>query len=91
MNFIRSLLIILWKLVMISAVALAAATWLGFPTALLTSLMVYFTATANSFFADAIDIYTGLDSKGATLTSMFRMRSRPVSYTHLTLPTNREV
>ena len=76
MNFIRSLLIILWKLVMISAVALAAATWLGFPTALLTSLMVYFTATANSFFADAIDIYTGLDSKGATLTSMFRMRSR---------------
>ena len=30
----------------------------------------------SGFFADAIDIYTGLDSKGATLTSMFRMRSR---------------
>jgi hypothetical protein len=73
-NFVRGLVVIWAKLAMLSAAALAAAAWLGFPTALLASLMVYVTAVASGFFADAIDIYTGLDRKDATLAAMVRLR-----------------
>ena len=54
---------------------MAAASWLGFPIAVLASLMVFVTAVASAFFADAIDIYTGLDDAIPTLSSMFRLRS----------------
>ena len=73
-NFLRCLVVMWAKLAMLAAVALAAAAWLGFPTALLTSLMVFVTAVASAFFADAIDIYTGLDRRDATLVSMLRLR-----------------
>jgi hypothetical protein len=74
-NFGRGLVVMWAKLAMIAAAALAAAAWLGFPTAVLASLMVYVTAVANGFFADALDIYTGLDAADPTLTSMVRLRS----------------
>lgn len=73
-NFIRGLVVMWAKLALLAAVALAAAAWLGFPTALLTGLMVYVTAAASGFFADAIDIYTGLDRKDDTLVDMLRLR-----------------
>jgi hypothetical protein len=73
-NFVRGLLVMWAKLVLLAAAALAAAAWLGFPTALLASLMVYVTAAASGFFADAIDIYTGLDRKNDTLMDMLRLR-----------------
>ena len=73
-NFIRGLVIMWAKLAMLAATALAAAAWLGFPTALLTGLMVYVTAVASGFFADAIDIYTGLDRKNDTMVAMVRLR-----------------
>ena len=73
-NFLRCLCVMWAKLAMLAAVALAAAAWLGFPTALLTSLMVFVTAVASAFFADAIDIYTGLDRRDATLVSMLQLR-----------------
>jgi hypothetical protein len=73
-NFVRGLIVMWAKLAMLSAAALAAAAWLSFPTALLASLMVYATAVASGFFADAIDIYTGLDRKDATLVAMVRLR-----------------
>lgn len=73
-NFLRGLVVIWAKLAMLAAAAVAAAAWLGFPTALLASLMVYVTASAQAFFADAIDIYTGVDSPKSTLTGMLRMR-----------------
>jgi hypothetical protein len=73
-NVVRGLLVMWAKLVLLAAAALAAAAWLGFPTALLASLMVYVTAAANGFFADAIDIYTGLDRKNDTLMDMLRLR-----------------
>jgi hypothetical protein len=73
-NFLRCLVVMWAKLAMLAAVALAAAAWLGFPTALLTSLVVFVTAVASAFFADAIDIYTGLDRRDATLVSMLRLR-----------------
>jgi hypothetical protein len=73
-NFVRGLLVMWAKLVLLAAASLAAAAWLGFPTALLASLMVYVTAAASGFFADAIDIYTGLDRKNDTLMDMLRLR-----------------
>ena len=79
MNFCRGLLVLWTRLLMLTAAALAAATWLGFPTAFLASLMVYVSAAASGFFADAVDIYTGLDRKTATLSSMFRLRFRLLS------------
>lgn len=73
-NFSRGLIVMWAKLAMIAAAALAAAAWLGFPTAVLASLMVLVTAVASGFFADALDIYTGLDDARPTLTSMLRLR-----------------
>jgi len=73
-NVVRGLLVMWAKLVLLAAAALAAAAWLGFPTALLASLMVYVTASASGFFADAIDIYTGFDRKNDTLMDMLRLR-----------------
>lgn len=73
-NVIRALLVLWAKLAMLAAAAIAAAAWLGFPTALLTGLMVYVTAAANAFFADAIDIYTGIDRSDDTLVAMIRLR-----------------
>jgi hypothetical protein len=73
-NFVRGLVVMWAKLAMIAAAALAAAAWLGFPTAVLASLMVLVTAVASGFFADALDIYTGLDDARPTLTSMLRLR-----------------
>jgi ABC-type transport system involved in multi-copper enzyme maturation permease subunit len=73
-NFAKGLLLLWAKLAMLAAAALAAAAWLGFPTALLTGLMVYVTAASSAFFADAIDIYTGLDRRGDTFVAMLRLR-----------------
>jgi|688.fasta_scaffold16787_8 hypothetical protein len=73
-NCVRGLLVVWAKLAMLTAASLAAAAWLGFPTAILTSLMIYVSAAANAFFADAIDIYTGLDRRDATLVAMLRLR-----------------
>ena len=73
-NFARGLFVGWAKLAMLAAVAVSAASWLAFPTAVLASLMVYVSAVARGFLADAIDIYTGADSAAATLGSMFRLR-----------------
>jgi hypothetical protein len=73
-NFLRGLVVIWAKLALLAAAALAAASWLSFPIAVLASLMVYLSAVARGFLADAIDIYTGLDLADATLTSMVRLR-----------------
>ena len=63
------------KLALLAAAALAAASWLGFPIAVLAALMVYVAAVARGFLADAIDIYTGADRAGAGLIEMFRLRA----------------
>jgi hypothetical protein len=47
--------------------------------------MVYVTASAQAFFADAIDIYTGVDGPKSTLTAMLRMRAGMLGETLLKL------
>lgn len=74
-NFLRGLVLAWAKLAMLAAAALAAASWLTFPVAVLTGLMVYIAASAQAFLADAIDIYTGLDAADASFTAMVRLRS----------------
>ena len=74
-NFIRGLLVMWAKLAMLSAVALAAAAWLGFPVAMLASMMIFVAAVASGFLADAIDIYTGVDIADPTFMSMLQLRS----------------
>ncbi len=73
-NFVRGLLVMWAKLAMLSAAALAAAAWLGFPVAVLASMMVFVSAVASGFLADAIDIYTGVDIAEPTFVSMLRLR-----------------
>lgn len=74
-NFARGILVGWAKLALLAAVALAAASWLAFPTAVLASLMVYVAAVAQGFLADAIDIYTGVDSASTTFSRMVRLRA----------------
>jgi hypothetical protein len=74
-NLFRGLLVMWAKLAMLAAAALAAAAWLGLPVAMLASLMVFTSAVASAFLADALDIYTGVDGKNPTLTSMVRLRA----------------
>jgi hypothetical protein len=74
-NFLRGLLVGWAKLALLAAAALAAASCLAFPTAVLASLMVYVSAVAKGFLADAIDLYTGIDGGQATLASMVRLRT----------------
>jgi hypothetical protein len=74
-NLFRGLLVMWAKLAMLAAAALAAAAWLGLPVAMLASLMVFASAVASAFLADALDIYTGVDVKNPTLTSMVRLRA----------------
>ena len=74
-NFLRCLAVAWAKLAILAAAALAAASWLGFPIAVLASLMVYVAAVARGFLADAIDIYTGADRADATLADMVRLRA----------------
>jgi len=73
-NSLRCLAVMWSKLALVAAASLAAASWLGFPIAVLFSLMVYVTAVARAFLADAIDIYTGADRADAMLTDMLRLR-----------------
>ncbi len=74
-NFLRAMVLAWAKLAMLAAAALAAAAWLGFPVAVLTGMMVYVSASARGFLADAIDIYTGLDAADASFTAMVRLRA----------------
>lgn len=52
-NFLRCLLVMWLKLGLVAAAAVAAATMLGFPTAVLLSLVVYATAAGSGFLRDA--------------------------------------
>jgi len=74
-NLVRALIVMLAKLAMLAAVALAAGSWLSLPIAMLASMMVLISAIASGFVADAIDIYTGVDDATPTFVSMLRLRA----------------
>ncbi len=56
-NFLRCLTILWIKLAMVAAAGVAAATCLGFPTATLLGLVIYFTALGSGFFKEGMGLY----------------------------------
>ena len=56
-NLLRCLAVIWIKLTMLAAVGVAAGTYLGFPTAALLSLVVFFTALGSGYLRDALGRY----------------------------------
>lgn len=74
-NLVRASIVMLAKLAMLAAVALAAGSWLSLPIAMLATMMIFVSAIASGFVADAIDIYTGVDDATPTFVSMVRLRA----------------
>jgi ABC-type transport system involved in multi-copper enzyme maturation permease subunit len=73
-NYLKCLFIVWLKLAMIAAVAIAAATFLGFPMAVLLSLMIFLSAFGSGFVGDSLELYTGMDDANATMKDMARLR-----------------
>lgn len=57
-NFIRTLVILWFRLIFLAMVGLAAGTFLGFPVATLLSLVIFFAANFSTFIAGAIGSMT---------------------------------
>lgn len=56
-NFLRCLAIIWLKLLLVAAAGVATAAFLGFPTAILASLVIYFGALGATFLRDSLGVY----------------------------------
>lgn len=74
-NYLKCLLVIWLKLAMIAAVAVTTATFLGFPMAVLLSLMIFLSAFGSGFVSDSLEFYTGMDAANATIAEMAELRS----------------
>jgi hypothetical protein len=73
-NYLKCLFIVWLKLAMVAAVAVASATFLGFPMAVLLSLMIFLSAFGSGFVGDSLELYTGMDDATATVKDMARLR-----------------
>jgi hypothetical protein len=73
-NYLKCLFIVWLKLAMIAAVAITSATFLGFPMAVLLSLMIFISAFGSGFVGDSLELYTGMDSASATVRDMAELR-----------------
>jgi len=69
-NLVRGILVCWIKLGLVAAAAIAASSWLGFPTAVLTSLGIFAMASASAFLGHSLDIYTGADAADAGVLQM---------------------
>ncbi len=59
-NLIRTMTIVWIRLLFLGAVGITAATFLGFPVAVLASMLVFFVALSSGFLAEAMTYYGGL-------------------------------
>ncbi len=71
-NFLRAVLLILFRLVFLACLGVLAATFLSFPVAILFSLVVFLTATFSGFVLESFD------SLGTNLTGVYSYTVRPV-------------
>jgi len=71
-NFIRVVLLILFRLIFLASLSLLASTFLSFPVAILLSLCIYFTATFSGFCLESFDFL------GENLSWVYRYTVRPV-------------
>jgi hypothetical protein len=79
-NFLRCLAIVWIKLLLVAAAGVAAAAFLGFPTAILATLVIYFGALGGTFLRDSLGIYnvvgdSYLGEVGARLQAAVRLAS----------------
>jgi len=73
-NLLRGILVCWIKLALVAAASVAAASWLGFPTAVLTALGFFAMASASGFLGHSLDIYTGADAADAGMLQLFSER-----------------
>ncbi len=66
-NLVRAGLMLWIRLAFLTALGLAAGTFLGFPVAVLVTMMVYMTSTASGFIAESLTYYSTLPNRGAPL------------------------
>lgn len=60
-NLLRTLVVLWIRLSFLTTLALATGSFLGFPTACLISLMVYFTAGASGFLHESLEWYSNFN------------------------------
>jgi len=71
-NFLRAVLLILFRLIFLACLGLLAASFLSFPVAILFCLAVFFTATFSSFVLESFDLL------GENLAGVYSYTIRPI-------------
>ena len=71
-NFIKAVLLILFRLIFLASLGILASTFLSFPVAILLSLVVFFTATFSGFCLESFDLLS------ENLSGLYRYTVRPV-------------
>jgi len=71
-NFIKAVLLILFRLIFLASLGILASTFLSFPVAILLSLVVFFTATFSGFCLESFDFLS------ENLSGLYRYTVRPV-------------
>ncbi len=71
-NFIRAVLLILFRLIFLACLGILASTFLSFPVAILLCLVIFFTATISGFCLESFDFL------GENLSWVYSYTIRPV-------------
>jgi ABC-type transport system involved in multi-copper enzyme maturation permease subunit len=71
-NYVRAVLLILLRLIVLAALAVLASTFLSFPVALLVCLVIFFTANFSGFVLESFDYLS------ENLTGVYKYTMRPV-------------
>lgn len=71
-NFIRAVLLVLFRLVFLACLGILASTFLSFPVAILFCLVVFFTGTVSGFFLESFETL----SEG--LSGVYQYTFRPI-------------
>ena len=58
-NFIKAVLLILFRLIFLAVLGILASTFLSFPVAILLCLVVFFTGTISGFILESFDFLSG--------------------------------
>jgi len=71
-NFIRAVLLILFRLIFLACLGILASTFLSFPVAILLCLVIFFTATVSGFCLESFDFL------GENLSWVYSYTIRPI-------------
>jgi hypothetical protein len=71
-NFLRSVLLILFRLIFLACLGILASTFLSFPVAILLSLAIFFTGTISGFCLESFDYLS------KNLSSVYSYTLRPI-------------